>query len=215
MRLDWRPADDAPYLSYGERTVVATRLHPTAAVIPFVRIAFVTYVALLAMGLFGTLGTLATLAILLQWMRHRGYVPFLTFGWTVVTFAVLLALMGLLDDPSSVVYIAIVVAVLVAVYQLVEYFFTTIYLTDRRIFRVSGILTRIVATMPLRALTDIRYDQTIAGRLLDFGHFFVESAGQNQALSEVRYVPQPKRFYRIIMSEALATDLPPEFMTEL
>ncbi len=215
MRLDWRPSDEAPYLSYGERTVVSTRLHPIAAVMPFVKLAVVVYVVLLAMGLFGALGTLVVLAILLQWTRHRGYVPFLSFAWTAAIFAVLLALLGLLDDLNTVVYLAIVFGLFVALYQLVAYFFTTIYLTDRRIFRVSGILTRIVATMPLRALTDIRYDQTVLGRILEYGHFFVESAGQNQALSEIRFVPQPKRFYRIIMSEALSTELPPEFMTEL
>lgn len=216
MRLEWRPPSEAPYLSYGERTVVSTRRHPIVAVVPFVRLAVFAYLSLLIMGLFGLLGTVAILALLLQWMLLKGYLPsILTFASAAAIFVALLFLARLLDDLEAVVFLAIIVGLVIAIYQLVDYFFTTLYLTDRRIFRVSGILTRIVATMPLRALTDIRYDQTILGRILDYGHFFVESAGQNQALSEVRFVPQPKRFYRIIMSEALATDLPPEFLTEL
>ena len=216
MRLEWRPPTEAPYLSYGERTVVSTRKHPIVAVLPFIRLAVFAYLALLAMALFGTLGTLASIAVLLQWMIHRGYLPsFMTFAHAAITFGAFVLLFRLFNDLEGVVLFAIFIGLIVSVYQLVEYFFTTLYLTDRRIFRVSGILTRIVATMPLRALTDIRYDQTVLGRVLDYGHFLVESAGQNQALSEVRFVPQPKRFYRIIMSEALATDLPPEFMTEL
>jgi hypothetical protein len=215
MRVDWRPRDEAPYLSYGERTVVSTRLHPIHAVMPFIKLAATTYVVLLVMGLFDTVGTLAVLAIMLQWMRVKGYVPLLSFAWTVAIFLILLALVGWIDDLPTVVYLAIVIGLMGAVYRLVEYFFTTIYLTDRRIFRVSGILTRVVATMPLRALTDIRYDQTVLGRILDYGHFFVESAGQNQALSEIRHVPNPRRFYRIIMSEALEPDLPENFMTEM
>ncbi|HSF86733.1 MAG TPA: PH domain-containing protein [Acidimicrobiia bacterium] len=213
--MDWRPRDEAPYLSYGERTVVSTRLHPIHAVMPFIKLAATTYVVLLVMGLFDTVGTLAVLAIMLQWMRVKGYVPLLSFAWTVAIFLILLALVGWIDDLPTVVYLAIVIGLMGAVYRLVEYFFTTIYLTDRRIFRVSGILTRVVATMPLRALTDIRYDQTVLGRILDYGHFFVESAGQNQALSEIRHVPNPRRFYRIIMSEALEPDLPENFMTEM
>ena len=92
----------------------------------------------------------------------------------------------------------------VAVYQLVDYFYTKVFLTDRRIFRVSGLLTRRVATMPLKALTDIRYDQTTPGRLFNYGHFFVESAGQQQALQ------QPRRFYRVVMQEALEGVPPPD-----
>lgn len=216
MRLEWRPPTEAPYLSYGERTVVATRHHPIVAILPFLQLAVFVPVALLAMAFIPVVGAIAVLALALQWLRYKGFIPMLSFLWTAVTFGALLLVLNLLDDPESVVYLGILAAIVIAAFQLIEYlFFIKLYLTDRRIFRVSGILTRRVATMPLRALTDIRYDQTLFGRLIHYGHFFVESAGQNQALSEVRYVPEPERFYRIIMSEALAPDLPPEFITEL
>jgi hypothetical protein len=171
---------------------------------------------LLTMGLFDALGTLLVLASFIQWIRIKGYARSLSYGWTAGLFLIPLLLLGLAEDPDAVVYIIILVGLGIAIYQLIEYFFTTIYLTDRRIFRVSGILTRIVATMPLRALTDIRYDQTMLGRVLDYGHFHVESAGQEQALSAIKFVERPQRFYRIIMSEALGdvSEIPPEFLLD-
>ncbi len=214
MNVGWRPPTEAPYLSYGERTVLRTRLHPMVAVIPFVRLAFLTYASLLAMALFGFVGTIVVLAIFVQWTRWRGYAGGLSFWWATGIFVGLMVLFRVHDDPDTAVYLLILFGLIVAIYLLIEYFFTTIYITDRRIFRVSGLVTRVVATMPLRALTDIRYDQTLLGRVLDYGHFHVESAGQDQALSSLMFVQAPQRFYRIIMSEALGADLPPEFYSQ-
>lgn len=68
--------------------------------------------------------------------------------------------------------------------------------TDRRVLLVSGLLTRRVAIMPLRKVTDITYERSILGRALGYGAFVMESAGQHQALSRVGYLPAPDRLYR-------------------
>ncbi|MEO6701079.1 MAG: PH domain-containing protein [Jatrophihabitantaceae bacterium] len=84
-------------------------------------------------------------------------------------------------------------------------------ITDRRVLLVSGIISRKVAIMPLSKVTDLTYERSIAGRLLGYGVFVVESAGQNQALSRIDYLPTPDKLYQdvstLLFSRAL---VPPE-----
>jgi len=211
---DWRLPDESSYLTFNERPILTSRHHPIVAVLPFVKLTVFAYLALLAMGLFGIIGTIVTLLILVQWSRVRGYAYGMGFGLTVAIIGGVLLYVGLLDNPETVVFAVIITMLVVSIYRGIEYFLTTVYLTDRRLFRVTGIFTRVVGTLPLRALTDIRYDQTVLGRLLDYGHFFVESAGQDQALSSVRFIRNPHYFYRMIMHEALGGELPPEFFMD-
>ena len=72
--------------------------------------------------------------------------------------------------------------------------------TDQRIFEVSGILTRKVASTPLAKLTDMTYRRSLWGRLFGYGDIIVETAGQNQALSKIAYLPAPDSFYRRVTS---------------
>jgi membrane protein YdbS with pleckstrin-like domain len=67
--------------------------------------------------------------------------------------------------------------------------------TNKRVLLVSGIITRKVAIMPLVKVTDLTYEQTGFGRLLDYGSFIIESAGQQQALSRIDYLPDPNLRY--------------------
>lgn len=49
--------------------------------------------------------------------------------------------------------------------------------------------------MPLAKVTDLTYERTIVGRLLGYGVFVIESAGQQQALSRIAYIPHPDQLY--------------------
>ncbi len=214
MTLDWRLPDETTYLAFNERLILAARLHPLMALLPFIRVTTLAFTALYALAFFQLWGALIVLAVIVQWLRHRGVTGDLSF---LTVFFVLLAIFfftGIAANLANFVLITMIFGLAVAVYQLVDYFYTKVFLTDRRIFRVSGLLTRQVATMPLKALTDIRYDQTAPGRLFNYGHFFVESAGQQQALRHLRFVSQPRRFYRVVMQEALEGVPPPDHYLE-
>ena len=88
-------------------------------------------------------------------------------------------------------------------YRWLDHRWTTFILTNGRIVRRSGIFTTQTATMNLRALTDIRLEETVLGQLLRYGHFMVESAGQQQAFTNLRFVPEPDYFYQLVMTVAL------------
>lgn len=63
--------------------------------------------------------------------------------------------------------------------------------TNMRVFRVTGVLNRSLATMPLGRILDITVVKPLAGRLLGFGHFTFESAAATQGLRDIRYVGDP------------------------
>lgn len=81
-----------------------------------------------------------------------------------------------------------------AVNWYVDYF----VITSQRILLTSGIFTRSVAMMPLAKVTDMSFHRTFAGRLLGYGEFVVESAGQDQALSKIDHIPYPEQLYLIV-----------------
>lgn len=64
-------------------------------------------------------------------------------------------------------------------------------ITNMRVFRVHGILTQNIATMPLARILDISVHRPIVGRIFGYGHFIFESAAQTQGLKEIRYVGDP------------------------
>jgi uncharacterized membrane protein YdbT with pleckstrin-like domain len=69
-------------------------------------------------------------------------------------------------------------------------------ITDRRVLLIDGVLSRRVAIMPLSKVTDLTYRRSIPGRLLGYGAFVVESAGQHQAFNQINFLPSPDRLYQ-------------------
>lgn len=66
-------------------------------------------------------------------------------------------------------------------------------ITNMRVFRVHGILSQRIATMPLARILDISVHKPVIGRIFGFGHFIFESAAQAQGLREIRFVGDPDR----------------------
>ena len=61
-------------------------------------------------------------------------------------------------------------------------------ITNMRVFRVKGVFSRSLATMPLGRILDITVVKPLHGRMLGFGHFTFESAAREQGLRDIRYV---------------------------
>jgi len=84
----------------------------------------------------------------------------------------------------------------------VDYF----VITSKRILLTSGVFTRSVAMMPLSKVTDMSFRRSLAGRLLGYGEFVVESAGQDQALRTIDHIPYPEDLYRRVCDEIFNQD---------
>jgi hypothetical protein len=59
----------------------------------------------------------------------------------------------------------------------------------------TGVFSKSVAMLPLTKVTDMRFERSARGRVFGYGKFVVESAGQEQALREVDYLPYPEQLY--------------------
>ena len=101
----------------------------------------------------------------------------------------------LVDTVAGVIALFFVLRLL---WKIWEWRADRVVVTDRRIFQVSGLLARKVASMPLAKMTDITYHRSILGRLLGFGELVVETAGQEQSLHRLDHLPKPDDFYRTI-----------------
>ena len=80
----------------------------------------------------------------------------------------------------------------IKVWEWVETYFVV---TSQRFLLASGIVTRKVNMMPLAKVTDMSFQRSATGRLLGYGEFILESAGQDQALTNVDYLPYPEQLY--------------------
>lgn len=76
-----------------------------------------------------------------------------------------------------------------------EWWMRHFFVTNRRVLLTRGIVVRTVAVLPLRRITDFTYAETPLGKVLRYGTFRFESAGQRQGLSEITFLPRDKQVY--------------------
>ena len=78
--------------------------------------------------------------------------------------------------------------------------------TRRRVLMTSGVIIRTVAVMPLRRITDLTWKETFWGQVLGYGTFRFESAGQQQGLDEITYLPHANALYKRLSELMFGTD---------
>lgn len=86
-------------------------------------------------------------------------------------------------------------------WKVLEWGLEYIVVTSHRILWAHGVITRKIATMPLSKVTDMSLQRDPAGQALGYGQFIIESAGQDQALRTISYVPRPEDVYQRIMAQ--------------
>ncbi|MGY1769589.1 PH domain-containing protein [Blastococcus sp. SYSU D00813] len=87
-------------------------------------------------------------------------------------------------------------ALVVLALRVGEWWMRHFIVTNRRVLLTSGIVVRTVALLPLRRITDLTWKETLLGQVLGYGTFRFESAGQQQALSEITFLPHADVLYR-------------------
>jgi uncharacterized membrane protein YdbT with pleckstrin-like domain len=80
-------------------------------------------------------------------------------------------------------------------WKVLEWWDSYFVVTSQRMLEVKGVLTRRVLMMPLVKVTDMTFERSFGGRVLGYGKFILESAGQDQALTRVDHVPYPEQLY--------------------
>src|ERR1700757_4100119 len=96
------------------------------------------------------------------------------------------------NGNGTVIWGIVFLRLVVKVFEWAETYFVV---TSQRFLLATGIVTRKVNMMPLAKVTDMSFQRSAMGRLLGFGEFILESAGQDQALTNVDYLPYPEQLY--------------------
>lgn len=81
------------------------------------------------------------------------------------------------------------------VWKVAEWSVDYFVVTSSRMLLTTGLIVRKVAMMPLSKVTDMSFQRSLLGRMLGYGEFVMESAGQDQALRTVNYIPYPETLY--------------------
>jgi uncharacterized membrane protein YdbT with pleckstrin-like domain len=81
------------------------------------------------------------------------------------------------------------------VWKVIDWSLNYFVITSERLLLAQGFILRRVDMMPLVKVTDMSFRRDLRGQLLGYGEFVVESAGQDQALRNVRYLPYPEQLY--------------------
>lgn len=105
------------------------------------------------------------------------------------------AIHGLSGTILLVIWLAwliLVLRLLFCIYAWLEDYFVV---TSQRLLLAEGVFKKTVNMMPLSKVTDMRFERSAVGRLLGFGTFIVESAGQDQALHTIDHLPYPEQLY--------------------
>jgi hypothetical protein len=126
---------------------------------------------------------------------------FLAGGWLLVL------------DPenrftSSVGLLVIIGALIYYGTRVAEWWMRHFIVTKRRVLLTSGLIVRTVTLLPLRRITDLTWQETLGGQLLGYGTFKFESAGQDQALRHLTYVPHAQQVYQDISGLLFGRDYP-------
>jgi uncharacterized membrane protein YdbT with pleckstrin-like domain len=80
-------------------------------------------------------------------------------------------------------------------WKVLDWSLTYFVITSQRLLLTKGFLQRKVDMMPLTKVTDMSFNRSAAGQVFGFGEFVVESAGQDQALRHIEYLPYPEQLY--------------------
>lgn len=211
------PATEAPghirkYLDPGEKVVKFTRFHwaqllqPVALIVAGVFVTVAVDVAqpvktgsafnvawlLWALWLVWVIATVWDLRKMWALRKANARTQLLA---AVIVAAIIYAVAWLVQSKrfgvGGMLLIVLLVVIGWALIQVGEWSDRFFVLTNKRIVVIEGLIAKTVRTMPIGKLTDMAYRQTAWGKALGYGLFDVESAGQDQPLKLIDYVPDP------------------------
>lgn len=129
-----------------------------------------------------------------------------TAGAFVLALTLLVAVDPNVRDDLGWVWLPFVVLGARLFYKWLEWRARWFVMTDRRLLALDGFLVHRVAMMPSEKVTDLGYERTPMGQLLGYGTFIFETAGQDQALDRVTWIPRPDSRYRLIIATLFHPD---------
>jgi membrane protein YdbS with pleckstrin-like domain len=105
-------------------------------------------------------------------------------------------------------FLVLAIVLLVLVLQRLSERYTSYVITNVRIMRVSGVVTRRVHSIPWMRVTDLTFDQTWLGRMLGYATLYIESANEEGGLRNLEGVSNPMVFNKYLVDMVVAKQGP-------
>lgn len=108
----------------------------------------------------------------------------------------------------NVCWILLYTLIFYAMWQVIARRFDWFVATDKRLILRQGVLFRRTMMMPMGKVTDMSFVRSPLGRTLGYGTFIMESAGQDQALHRIEWVPRPQAVYQTLCTQIFTSHDP-------
>src|SRR5689334_23688902 len=145
--------------------------------------------------------------------RHHWIVLFRSPGW-ILGGALALLFVAAIVDPSTMTPVFLIVLILVAFVRWQTWKAERIILTRRRIIRVRGVpeTTRTESSLRLDRISGAVLEQTVFGKLLDYGTIELEAPGSHPDVRSLVRIAHPHEMYHQIRKVIFgdARDLDPD-----
>lgn len=135
-----------------------------------------------------------------HWMRMLGIVSATAVGFVLVVAITVITP----QSAGKIVFYSWGLWLILLCYcllQLALWRYDWFVVTDRRLVLTYGIVSRKIAMMPMAKVTDMSFNQSFVARILRYGTYVMESAGQEQALRQIDYIPNAAAYYRLICGQ--------------
>jgi membrane protein YdbS with pleckstrin-like domain len=99
---------------------------------------------------------------------------------------------------AAIGFIAVDIILIILIVERLRRWFIRYVLTDFRVMRSWGIVTRKMAWIPWAKVTDVSIEQSFFGRLLGYATVRIESANEASGLGVIKDLRDPHRFHRTI-----------------
>lgn len=152
-------------------------------------------------------GERVVLAIHLHWVKVAKDVG-IGVGLLVLAVWVDLVTAPDLDVVRNVMWVIALAGALRTAWILFEWRHDWFVATNKRLLLTTGFVGQRTPMMPMNRVTDMSYERSVVGLALGYGRFVLESAGQEQALRDINYIPHPDETYRAIVTEIFGADVP-------
>jgi len=142
----------------------------------------------------GLLVVVLSAIVVWRWVRQR------TWGYSATFSAIIAGYVMVTSDIDPLVLVPAVGVWFIGRFGLLTlrwYRYEIRFLTNRRIIEATGFLGLRVASMPVTKVTDLVLKHSTAGEILGYGDLWIESAGQDQSLANIRFLVEPGRFHSL------------------
>lgn len=92
-------------------------------------------------------------------------------------------------------------AAMIAVGFIREHYGTRYFLTNLRVIKRTGILSKKIDYVMYSRIQDVRISKNITERLMDVGDIYIDVAGRPDVEMVLENVPDPEKFNKIIMEK--------------